>query len=137
MQPQDGDRLPVTEILRTEPTGVTDQVRLVVRDSTHWAHVWKRLNTNFFPSPATPRVDFSEHVVVVAALGSRPTTGYAVTIDSVVKEWRVTRVYVRSTTPGSNCVVGIAFTSPVHVVRIPRTSPIVFSEVEERPLECR
>jgi len=127
----------MTELLRTPLSGVADEVRLVVRDSMDWAHAWERLMDDRLPPSAAPRVDFSEDIVIIAAMGSRSTTGYAVTIDSVVKEWRVTRVYMRSTAPERTCVVGTAFTSPVHVVRIPRTLPVVFSEVEEQLPECR
>ena len=132
-----GDRQPVTDVLRTTSSGATDQVRLVVRDPVQWVQLWEHLTRDRLPPPAAPRIDFSGHVVVVAAMGSRRTTGHAATIDSVVQEWRLVRVHVRSTEPGRGCVVGAGFTSPVHVVRIPRTHPVVFSEIEERQPECR
>ena len=127
----------VTDVLRATSSGITDQLRLVVRDSASWLDVWEQLTSNRRPAPAAPWIDFSDQIVVVTAMGTRRTTGYAVAVDSVVKEWQLLRVYVRSTVPGRGCIVGTGFTSPVHVVRIPRTYPVIFSEAVEQQPECR
>lgn len=127
------------ELLWQDPMGgIADELRLVVRDSAMWPVVWRRVIGGRKPAPPVPRVDFSTELVLVVAQGSRSSTGYSITIDSVVSEGQRMRAYVRSTAPGSGCLIGKAMTHPIHVSRIrPSTDSVAFEEVVERRPECR
>jgi hypothetical protein len=65
-------------------------------------------------------VDFARDVVILAAMGTRPSTGFSVTITEVRVHDGTFWVRVTEQSPGRNCVAGDAITSPVHAVRAPR-----------------
>jgi hypothetical protein len=124
--------LPVTR-LRAEPysfaynSGLAESARLVVRDPAAWQQVWSMLGNS--ASPAAPPVDFAAEMVVVAALGTRPTGGYSIFVDSAYRRADHIEVVVRKVAPGSSCGTTQALTQPADVARIPASSlPVRFRE---------
>jgi hypothetical protein len=61
-------------------------------------------------------------MVVIAAIGSFPSTGYDVFVDSVRSTQSDVLVYVRSVSPGKDCAVGAAERRPIDIVRVPLTA---------------
>ena len=62
-------------------SAVQDKFRLVVRDRATWLDLWKRIyrvDTRLGEYPKLPEVDFSREMLVVAALGQQPTSGYSI-----------------------------------------------------------
>lgn len=100
-------------------TGVNDSVRAVVRDSANWRALWQRINRIFIPAPALPPIDFSREMVVVAALGARPSAGYDIVIESVEQDSAGIEVALRRTGPAPGCPVPAVMTQPLDVARIP------------------
>ena len=100
--------------------------RKVVTDSAQWAETWPFIRDNAIEK--VPPVDFARHMVVIVALGTRPSTGYDITVDSTAAGSRERLLFVRVTTTGS-CPAGAALTQPLDVVRVPRTRlPVRFVE---------
>ena len=109
-------------------SGLTESTRLVIRDASAWAEMWARLSTAR-PVPPLPTVDFNREMVVVAALGARPSGGHSIVVESASREGGSVYVTVRSEVPGSGCLLSQALTSPVDVARMPRTDdPVQFRE---------
>jgi protease stability complex PrcB-like protein len=100
-------------------SGLIDSLRLVVRDSTAWRLLWQRINRPFFPPPALPPVDFHREMVVVAALGTRPSAGFDVVIEGATEDSAGIEVEVRRTNPSTGCPVAAAITQPVDLAKIP------------------
>jgi len=117
-------------VVRQSYSGYTSAARLLIADSATWQAVWNKLSATVTPTPPLPRIDFSRSLLVLAALGGRPTSGYGITIDSVVRFDLGTRVYLTTTSPGPHCVTASAVTEPVQVVRV--DVPIDAPEFEER-----
>lgn len=112
-------------------SGLTESQRSVIEDEASWEDLWTRIHAVMSPAPALPSVDFSEDVVIVAALGSRPSGGYAIRIDTVQQTGAGIEVLVRQVRPGPGCGVTTAITSPVDLVRVPRVAADAdFREVE-------
>lgn len=110
-------------------SGLIDSLRLVVRDSTAWRLLWQQINRPFFPSPALPPVDFQREMVVVAALGTRPSAGFDVVIEAATEDSAGIEVDVRRTSPSAGCPVAAAITQPVDLAKIPaRTRALHFRE---------
>ena len=127
-------RVTVTR-LRQEPvafstyTGVRDSLRAVVRDSALWRELWARINQPFLPSPPLPSIDFRREMIVVAALGARPTAGYDVVIEGVAQDSTGIEVALRRQTPAPGCPVAAAMTQPLDLARIPASDhPVRFRE---------
>jgi len=92
----------------------------VVRDQQSWQTLWAQMTANQIPAPQLPAVDFTKDMVLVAAAGTRPTTGYSISITDATESYAGVTVNVTITSPGSNCAVGNLVTSPVDVATIER-----------------
>lgn len=106
-------------------SGITESQRLVVRDQATWQQVWNDVYKFTFPAPALPAVDFTREMIVVAALGQRPTGGYSIFIDGATETATGVTVNVRSVSPGSSCAVTLALTNPVDIARVSRREAAV------------
>jgi protease stability complex PrcB-like protein len=109
--------------------GVGDPMRAVIRDSTAWRELWERINRPFVPQPALPTVDFAREMIVVAALGSRPSAGFDVVIEGARQDSTGIQVSVRVATPASGCPVAAAMTQPIDLARLPASDlPVRFRD---------
>lgn len=129
-----GDLLPGTQVdtvLVHFNSGIGESAREVIRTQEEWAQLWERAHGNVSPAPERPAVDLSEHILVVAAMGSRPTGGYAIAVDAVSRDGDDLFVRVEERSPASGCIVTQAVTSPLMVVRVPDAGGQV-AFVEER-----
>lgn len=128
-QPE-GEVIPITR-LRAEPytfthhSGLADSARIVVRDANTWAATWTAIWRRHSPEPALPSIDFSQEMLVVAALGTRSSGGYSIYVDSAYQRSDHIEVVIRKVSPGSRCIVTAALTEPVDIARLPRSSQSV------------
>ena len=129
--------------LRREPVSFAyvsgfDQPRqFVVRDANAWQQTWADIWRNHVPPPPLPSIDFESEMVVVAALGTRPSGGFSVFIDSASAGPEGVVVRVRALSPGSNCAVTLAVTQPVDVARAPRRDGAVEFTERHEIQDCR
>jgi hypothetical protein len=101
----------------------------VLTDSASWADASARVYANHGRPPSLPSVDFTREIVVLVALGTRATGGYAIAIDSARITAAALIVYLHSTLPGPTCGTTSALTQPVYAAALPRTSlPVQFVE---------
>lgn len=125
--------LPMRSLLQEYNSGLRDSLRQVITDSEALARVWARAHEGRGEVPPVPSVDFTQEMVIVAALGTRSSGGYTITIDSVVVSGQSTHVYVRKTSPGPTCGTTGALTEPASIVAVRRSSAaVVFDEISQR-----
>ncbi|HET9423950.1 MAG TPA: protease complex subunit PrcB family protein [Gemmatimonadaceae bacterium] len=117
-------------------SGIPDSLRIVIRDAESWREYWTAIHRPFVPAPALPEVDFTREMVVLAAMGSRPSGGYAVRIDHAMADSARVILRIRSMIPGSGCAVPAVLTQPLDMARIPATTRVIgFVEHVER-IDC-
>jgi len=124
--------------LRAEPysfayySGLIEPQRLVVRDPAAWAEIWAAIWKRQSPLPELPQVDFAREMLVVVALGERPTGGYDILVDSAVATPDRLEIWIRAI--ASRCGVTQALTQPVDIARLPRSEAVVrfHDRTEER-----
>ena len=117
----------------TQYSGIADSLRITIRDVESWRRYWDEIHRPFRPPPPIPDVDFTREMVVVAAMGTRPTGGFLIVIDSVAMNAAQLLVRVTQVVPGRGCAVPASVTQPVDVVRLPASQlPVSFSERVER-----
>jgi len=77
---------------------------------------------------SSPTVDFGQHQVVLISMGTQPSSGYAVTIDSV--EDSGNQVIVKATfhKPGNGCAGFAALTTPFLFAEIASQKEILLAE---------
>lgn len=126
--------LPVVR-LRAEPysfayySGLTDSVRLTIRDVGEWQQVWTALGRGSSPESPLPEIDFTREMVTVAALGTRYSGGFSIYVDSAYLRSDHVEVVIRKVSPGRQCGVTGALTQPVDIARLPAsTLPVRFRE---------
>jgi hypothetical protein len=99
-------------------SGFTDSARIVVRDSATWRETWQTIHRPFIPPPPVPSIDFSREMVLVAALGARPSEGYEIVFENVREDTVGLEVDILVSEPARGCPVAAAMTQPVDLARI-------------------
>jgi hypothetical protein len=106
--------------------------RLVIKNRGEFGNFWKQLTGPVPPDPSVfpfPEVDFSKELVVVAAMGQRPSSGYWTIIDGACEVDGQVEVFISNVEDTSCSGVLTSLTYPADAVLIPRTElPIVFRE---------
>lgn len=139
----DGQPIPVVR-LRAEPysftynSGLAQPQRIVVREVDSWRSIWAEIFKTYSHVPELPQVDFTEEMIVVAALGGRSTGGFSIFIDGANEAGSGgTVVMVRAVSPGAHCGVTTAFTQPVDIARLPRRDGAVRFVDRAEVFDCR
>ena len=110
-------------------SGLRDSTRLVIADPATWATTWMHLYTGRRPQPPLPAIDFGTERVLLAALGERPTGGFDIRIDSIVRFEFGTVAYLSRFAPGQSCFTTQALTQPVDLVRFSTPlTPLAFEQ---------
>lgn len=128
--------LPTTVVLQMQASGLDAPRRPVFREMAGWTAFWDQATRINHPQPEPPAIDFEHSMVIVAAMGVRPSGGHSVTNRKVLRSDGTLDVVVREVSPGPGCVTSGAITSPVVAVRVPRNDAIVRFEVEELVASC-
>ena len=102
----------------TSYSGLSDSALMVVRDSDAWRELWQRVNRPFIPPPPAPVVDFQLEMIVVAAMGTRPTAGHDIMIEGAEQDSTGIEIVVRRSEPAPGCPVAAAVTQPVDMARM-------------------
>lgn len=116
----DVERIPGWSGPYSGTNGLTERSALVIRDVEAWANIWDRIHTIRRPKPPLPDVDFARKMVILVALGRRPSSGYSVEISSATQSDGKIHVDIKTTLPGDECIVSNAMTFPVDIAVLPR-----------------
>lgn len=110
--------------------GITERSRLIIRNRNEFSQFWDQVTNSSSYKPPLPEVDFSREMILVAAMGERPSSGFEILIDGACEVNKQVEVSVRSLS--FTCGMQLAvLTAPVDIVRMPRTElPVVFKETE-------
>jgi uncharacterized lipoprotein YajG len=112
------------------------ETMLVVRDQQSWQSLWSQMTANQSPAPQLPAVDFTKDMVLVAAAGTRGSSGYSISITDATESSGGVTVNVTITSPGSNCAVALHVESPVDVATIARRDGTVGFVVTRKTYNC-
>jgi hypothetical protein len=110
------------DIYAASSSGLLQAQRTVITGDADWTALWATVTSNENPPPPRPAVDLTQQSIIVAALGERPTGGFAIHIDSIRSAGEGRDVFVTTTRPGSTCATTQALTQPVHIVTAPAGS---------------
>ena len=112
-------------------SGFTQPMTSVIRDDAAWQAFWRTLYSGQSPAPPLPAVDFSSEMVVAAAMGTQPTSGYDIIVQSANESGDVVTIETRELRPGPKCATLTVLTSPVDLARVPRrTGSVTFHSTE-------
>jgi hypothetical protein len=131
-----GAEQPFESVVSELHSGIAEKRREVVRDQESWARLWSEINRGQDSAGPPPAVDFSRQMLIVAALGTRPTGGFAVKVRGVSTRGDRLEVVVLESCPAQGAMVTAALTQPVEVVRVARL-PQNPTFKEQRETSCR
>lgn len=92
--------------------------RTVLLDRTAFLAAWQRAHAGLDPGIILPAVDAARQVVVLVALGERPSGGHAIRVTAVESRGDSLLVHVESTRPGPDCMSAAVMTQPFEFVAI-------------------
>lgn len=97
---------------------------IIARNQQQLDSLWSLMATDDLP----PEVDFNNDMLIAVFQGQKPTGGYSTEIVVIEEFPDKIQVGVVEKSPGENCAVTLAATSPFHIVKIPKTDkPIEFN----------
>jgi PrcB C-terminal len=94
--------------------------RLVIRGAAAWRTAWASIWPNGAPIAAPPDVDFTKDMVVLGALGTRPSSGFAIRFDSAATNTDGITIWVATIRPGPHCGTATVLTQPVDIATLAR-----------------
>jgi hypothetical protein len=94
--------------------GIESKREAVMRTAAEWTALWKELGS----SKPRPAVDFARSTVLGVFLGSRPTAGYTVKIDTIERQGAEFVVTYRERPPAPTDMVAQMLTAPYLLVTI-------------------
>lgn len=132
-----GNRAPLeleTLVQQSIPGQAGETVREVIRDQAAWTAMWAKLREGSALSETPPAVDFTQDMVIVAAMDMQPCVS-KVTVRSVVETGGELVVDVLEAPPAPSCV---CFTAerPIHVVRLRKVDGPARFDVERGQTPC-
>jgi hypothetical protein len=108
--------------------------RLVIKNQDQYNEFWKQFTAPILPGnwvPPMPELDFTKEMLIVSAMGQRPSSGFYTIIDGACEADGKLEIFI-SNLEGGGCGAALAVvTSPADAVLIPRSDlPVVFREIE-------
>jgi protease stability complex PrcB-like protein len=101
-------------------SGIGSPREEVVRDSAAWHRLWEEIHATTTPVPDLPQVDFSQDMILVAAMGSQPTGGYDILLTGATQDSAGLTVALLERRPGTECMTTQALTRPLDLAKVPR-----------------
>lgn len=106
----------------------TERKNYVIKSSKEWANLWVKIGN----TKIVPVIDFNRDMIIAVFQGENSTGGYDIEIGSITEKENTIDVSVTESSPGKNCMVTQAFTSPFHIVKIQRSDKeVLFNMVKE------
>jgi hypothetical protein len=123
-----------TNVERGSQTAI-GKIEIVIRDDSTWSTVWAKHSSNVMPGPHKPVINFQNEMVIGVFLGSRPSSGYSVNIDSIVDNGSELVVTYTEGRPPAGGISLTVMTAPYQMVRVPTSSkPVIFQNSANKPV---
>lgn len=136
--PASGHKLSWRTLSRGLTSGLEEPRRLVLRDEATYLRVWAEHAAEVNRPALPPSVDFSREMVVLLALGTKPTGGYLVEVVDVELRGRTLRILVAEREPQPGSLQIQQWTQPFQFIALPTvTGHVRFHTVHESGTTAR
>jgi hypothetical protein len=116
--------------------GMERPLQRVLTSEAEWRAVWSEIQSRTRDETALPEIDWQRNMMLVIALGSRRSGGYAVVFGSIYESNAEIRVEVYEMMPGEDCVVTTGVTYPMGYALIRRTEKPVRIVLSKASTSC-
>ncbi|MBP7741251.1 MAG: protease complex subunit PrcB family protein [Candidatus Pacebacteria bacterium] len=111
---------------------VTARKNYAVYTEDEFAKVWKMTGS----TEEMPVIDFTKAYVIAVFAGTKPTGGYAISVEGVSDVGDVRSVSILSEKPGVGCITTQAITSPYQIIRVPFSGATISRVDVEKEVPC-
>lgn len=119
MSPSSPHKLTWRTLSRGLTSGISEPAQQVIRDEGTYLRLWAQHAADIPRVGLPPAVDFQREMVVVVALGSRPTGGYLVEVVDAELRRRQLRLLVGETQPQPGTFQIQQTTQPYQIIALP------------------
>ncbi len=123
-------------VVASSSSGFDAPQREVIRDPEQWARAWDVLHARRGSVPPVPAFDFTQQMLVLAAMGSRNTGCFNVEVTAINLRRGTLEIEVVEREPTASCICTQALTEPVHVVSLDRVEVDATFVVRGQSLSC-
>jgi hypothetical protein len=117
------------------PLMIEEPMLKVIRTREELDKLWQLPSSRIEKSDA-PDIDFDTQMLIVAAMGEQPSSGYSIEITGAEKKDDVWVVSVKETSPGPSCIGLMVLTTPHHLAVIPKSSSEITFQVAQVIEDC-
>jgi hypothetical protein len=117
-------------------SALRDPLNLTIRSQSEWDGIWRRLTANQGPPTLPPGVNFERDMLLISAMGAKPTGGYTIRIERVIDSRFELEAHVVRTSPGPRCGTIAAVTHPVDIVTVPFSHKQVRWVMRDEVTDC-
>ncbi|WP_123809711.1 protease complex subunit PrcB family protein [Micromonospora globispora] len=110
-------QMPFRTLFHGDTASSTTAGLFLIRTEDEWVREWEAWMRARRPTPAVPAVDWEAELVVVLTVGTRPASGYQVTIEQLAV--RDHQLHVSAWEDRNGGAALDVITHPVHAVAMP------------------
>lgn len=123
-------------VAKAQNSSFRERVFYTINSEAEWRELWNSMHAVVNPVPELPKVDFEKEMLILAFQGSKGTGGNSIEITGIEKKDGVVGVTVKDVSPGAGCFTTQAFTSPYHVVKIPKVDAKFEYDIKYEKKDC-
>lgn len=116
----------------TSAIGMSERKNYAVYNKEEYARIWKLTGS----TEKMPAVDFNQAYVIAVFAGTRPTGGYAISVEKVTDTEGARSVSLLLEKPGVGCITTQAITSPYQIIRVPYVDASLSHTDTEKEVPC-
>lgn len=115
----------------------------VIRSQVEWQKLWQQMQVaSFLPRNARTdsllnKIDFNKHMLLAVFQGQKPSGGYSITVDKLVRSNNRLEVFIEEKSPGADCFTTQMLTHPYHVIVTEKSALKVAFTTRQSTAACR
>lgn len=94
----------------------------ILRDRNRFENLYREIHRNRLPAPPIPEVDFQRYAVLFFSLDARPTAGYSVDVEEIVRKGNRLDVRLKITAPPKDSIQAQVITRPFVMITVEQYS---------------
>jgi len=99
-------------------------VAVAFQNADEWKMGYSYLHVQQIPTPEAPQISFDQQQVLLLGLGERPTSGYTVAVDQILRVGDTLQVWAHESCPSEDAMVLQVLTQPYILFSIPVTDAV-------------
>lgn len=120
---------PWREVAKGVYSDIEEPVKRAFRNEGEWKKWWAEQFANSDAKDA-PKVDFSKETVIVAAMGTKPTSGFKIDCTAITRQGDLITAVFTTQKPGPDDMLLQVLTSPYVVIAVPLHAGEVVMEIK-------